>query len=117
MDRQVGKKGIWSKTNNKIMHPELREKLFKRVVEKWGIKEQLGMVTEEALELALAARKLQRVINEERFDHLMEEIADVEILIEQVKIIFPNGVPVIEEHKVNKLIRLEKRLDNNSFED
>ena len=75
------------------------------------------MVTEEALELALAARKFQRIQNDERFDNLMEEIADVEIMIEQVKIMFPTTPSLVEEHKINKLIRLEERLNNNSFED
>ena len=45
------------------------------------------------------------------------EIADVEIMIEQIKRMFPSSISAIEQAKSYKLERLEKRLNENKYED
>lgn len=81
-----------------------------RAIEKWGAASQLEMVKEECLELALALQKLNRIRNdrEERHDAVIDEIADVIIMIEQVKLIFP--IEKINERIEFKINRLEERI-------
>ncbi|WP_313515592.1 hypothetical protein [Sphingobacterium sp.] len=90
--------------------------ILTRAIEKWGIPAQIEMLQEEATELALAARKELRKNNEESFENLAEEIADVSILIDQMNIIFPNIASKIAKYRSEKLARLEKRIAANDFE-
>ena len=75
------------------------------------------MLQEESTELALAARKYIRVQNDENFDALTEEIADVEILIEQIKTaMLPEASYEVLKWKVYKLHRLNQRINEQKFE-
>lgn len=90
--------------------------IMKLAIETWGEKSQLEMLQEESTELALAARKFIRDPNNEKFKDLASEIADVEIMIKQIKIMFPTINNIVEEQKVFKLKRLNDRLDNLKYE-
>lgn len=90
-----------------------RNELYKLAVDKWGKREQLDMMQEEATELALACRKYIRDPEENRFNDFMEEIADVEIMIEQMKFMFSPSASALIEMQVNyKLNRLKKRIES-----
>lgn len=96
-----------------------RLKVYQRAIDKWGFRLQLEMAQEEATELALAVRKHIRKNTSESFKHLCEEIADVEIMIEQIRLMHPE-FPVdtmICTFKDQKINRLNNRLNNNSFEE
>lgn len=100
------------------MTKDERESVYKTAVEKWGINAQLEMAQEEATELALAVRKFLRKKDQATFNHLIEEIADVENMIAQVEFMYPE-FPVresIELQKDFKLNRLIGRIAANSFE-
>lgn len=90
-------------------------KVYKKAIEKWGVTAQLEMAQEEATELALAVRKFIRKQDDQSFDDMANEIADVEIMIEQIKQMYPETVNLIKEHKIFKIKRLEKRIYNNVF--
>jgi NTP pyrophosphatase (non-canonical NTP hydrolase) len=90
-------------------------KVYKKAIEKWGVTAQLEMAQEEATELALAVRKFIRKQDGQSFAGMADEIADVEIMIEQIKFIYPEIAGVIEVQKKLKIERLEKRIDNNVF--
>lgn len=92
------------------------ESILQKAIDTWGERCQLEMAQEEATELALACRKFIRNINDDNFNNLGSEIADVEIMIKQIKFMFPKINLIIEEQKVFKLTRLEKRLNDNNFE-
>jgi len=100
------------------MKLEQREKVYKRAIEKWGEKAQLEMAQEEATELALAIRKQIRKNDEASFSNLVEEIADVEIMIEQITLMhkYFGFRQMIDAQKAFKISRLLKRLDEGSFE-
>lgn len=69
---------------------ELRFNLYRRAIESWGIGPQLLMVVEEMSELAKAILKLARAKDgkeAEAIMSVMEEAADVEIMLEQLRII------------------------------
>jgi len=98
--------------------------LLRRCIEKWGTDSQIVVAIEEFAEVIHALCKMQRVgINDasseakkERLnrtlDDLQGEIADAELCIQQLKIIF--GEDEIEQKRQKKIKRLRARLD---FED
>lgn len=95
----------------------MSQALFKKTIAKWGERSQMEMAQEEATELALAIRKFIRKQTVHTFKNMAEEIADVEIMIEQIKIMEPDIVLEIENFKAAKISRLEVRVNENRFED
>lgn len=81
--------------------------IFETAIKKYGDFAQMFMSIEEMGELIQALSKNFRGI--ENVNNIAEEIADVEIMIDQLKIIF--GVEKeVEEFRTIKLERLKKRL-------
>lgn len=82
-------------------------------ITKWGVRPQLDMVIEECSELIKAIQKFKRAEfgdNETiAINNLEEEVADVEIMIEQLKVMF--SASNISAHKNYKLDRLKQRLE------
>jgi NTP pyrophosphatase (non-canonical NTP hydrolase) len=86
-----------------------KKELYKKALKKWKHYNQLLMLEEESIELALAVHKLARERNGTNLNDVEEEIADVEIMIEQYKIMFP--INDIIKFKKKKLKRLEGLLN------
>jgi len=82
------------------------EQIYKDALKAWGIDAQCMMAIEECGELITALSHKYRG----REANLIEEIADVKIMIEQLSIIF--GAKEVEEAKIKKLSRLNQRLLN-----
>lgn len=81
--------------------------LYKQALDKWGAEAQICMVFEEMAELQKELCKALR--GKENRIEIAEEIADVEIMLEQMKLLF--GIEEgVERHKTLKLQRLEGRL-------
>lgn len=100
------------------MELEKRNEAYLKAIKKWGAKAQLEMAQEEATELALAIRKQIRKNDDDSFRNLVEEIADVEIMIEQITLMHNDlGFrQMVDSQKAFKINRLLKRLDEGSFE-
>lgn len=82
-------------------------KIYRQALEKYGAESQMFMMFEEMAELQKEICKYKR--GKINFHRIAEEIADVEIMIEQMKLLF--GIKeVVERHKQLKLERLEERL-------
>lgn len=100
------------KREGKMNDQMTKNEIYKVAIEKWGIPSQLEMMVEECAELIQALQKLKRVDASNEFlidgatEHICEEIADVEILIEQMREIFTDKR--IDYHKEQKLFRLRK---------
>jgi len=92
------------------------EKIYKDTINKWGQRAQLEMLQEECTELALATRKFIRKNDEDSRIQVANEIADVQIMIEQFLVMFPEAQVRIDNEKTYKLLRLQKRVENNQFE-
>lgn len=85
---------------------DLNEKaIYRRALDKWGPEAQLLKVTEECSELAAAV--LQYLQGRVPVHEVAEEIADVEIMLGQMRLYF--GV-IVESKKQAKLERLADRL-------
>jgi len=83
--------------------------LFEWAIDRWGTHAQLQMLVEEAGELIVALHHYFRKGTNKNLTKVLEEMADVEIMLEQAKHIFGNP-EMLEEFKKHKLDRLRERL-------
>lgn len=90
------------------------ESVYKRAVDVWGIEVQMGMMIEESAELIQAISKFKRSYNksevdkQDAYDHLCEEVADVENMIQQIRYMLDTDV--IDKYKEEKLERTLKKI-------
>ena len=95
--------------SEEAMTPEQREMaLYEAAVEKFGEIAQIDQATEEMAELIVALNKYKRYVNfrqgnkEEILAHIAEERADVEIMLNQLHVIFGDNT----EKELEKLAHL-----------
>ena len=89
------------------MNKEKEHELFRIAWKKWGKNAQLDMAIEECSELIKAICKYKRdPIN---LDNIIEEIAEVEIMTEQIKLIM-NLEEYVKVKRLHKLKRLGETL-------
>lgn len=84
-----------------------KSEVYKKAIREYGEYAQLDVAIEEMAELMQAISKFKRG----KSHNVEEEVADVEIMIEQLKIIFDSKK--IEQIKREKIDRLEQRLKEN----
>lgn len=83
--------------------------IYKQAIEKWGSDAQILMVFEEMSELQKELCKNRRGKN--NAEQIAEEVADVEIVLAQLKMIY--GISgTVRQFQEEKLMRLEQRLKN-----
>lgn len=93
-----------------------RQELYRQVAARWGIQACLDVAVEECAELIQAICKVKRALNNEilgfakKRGDLIEEIADVEIIIEQLKTRFDISDRAVELIKAEKIERMKKLL-------
>ena len=91
---------------------EVRDGLLKEAVQLWGQNSQMGMAQEECAELIVAVNKYFRDDSAINVTKLASEIADVEIMMAQLReIIDGPGGCLVDTAKRAKLIRLQRRID------
>jgi len=86
---------------------EERAEILQGAINKWGEALQMDMVIEECAELIQAINKLRRG-KDGAISNVREELADVQIMIDQMRLIFDNEC--IQQRENDKLIRLANRL-------
>lgn len=95
----------------KIRHRKMTHlEILRKAIDKFGEENQINMIKEECLELALAIVKDQRNTDEKSMENLIDEIADVTIMMEQTKMLFPANL--IQERIDYKMKRLKFRIEN-----
>ncbi len=85
---------------------------YKRCIDIWGEDAQIKMCIEEMSELTKELCKNWRKSTKnspEQIEHICEEIADVQNMIDQMQLMF--GVEKVEKYRQEKIERTEKRLD------
>ena len=80
---------------------------LERAIEHYGKDMQLNVAIEEFSELTKEICKYKR--GEGNLDHIIEEMADCQIMLAQLRIIF--DITDLQPQILEKLDRLEKRLD------
>lgn len=92
------------------MDQEAKESLLRKVLSKWGLNSELDVSIEECSELIQAICKLRRYGETEKtVTNLIEEIADVSIICDQLSLIY--GKDKVKKQKDIKLERLKQRLN------
>lgn len=86
-----------------------REKVYTAALNEYGSVVQLGILVEELSELQKEICKLV-FRSAGNMNHVAEEAADVEIMLEQLVIIFPEIKGAITEYKNRKARRLAEML-------
>lgn len=93
-----------------MLNKRKRQKLYKKALDLWGEDLQLMMVIEEMAELTKAISKCRRKKVHAKI-LLLEEIADVEIMLEQLRVMVDFDEE-IDEIKVKKLMRLSNLINS-----
>jgi NTP pyrophosphatase (non-canonical NTP hydrolase) len=89
--------------------------ILKKAIETYGKDLQLTVAVEEFSELIKEICKNKR--GRDNRDNIIEEIADCEIMLNQIQIIFGIGSDEIADKVIEKLERLEKRIFLEEVED
>jgi len=93
-----------------------------RAIDHYGRAHQLIKATEELGELAQAIARLlttkayNRPMHKGLVDHLLQEVADVEVMLDQIKLLFPDGALRVHSWKIYKLARLDQRMSEEDKE-
>lgn len=82
--------------------------LYKKAIQKWGKEPQITMMIEECGELVTALAKRDRCHNGATIDDIIKEMVDVEIMLEQLKLIFDSGKFGCFTFKIFKKKKLQK---------
>lgn len=90
--------------------------VLKAAIDKYGQHNRLAQTQEECAELIQAISKLNRSEDSDHpgraakaaLNHLMEETVDVQIMLEQIRIMFPSKA--YDSIRAQKITRLEKRM-------
>lgn len=83
--------------------------IYERAVKVWGKDAQMLQVIEEMSELT---KELLKNVNRKKnnISEIIEETADVEIMLEQLKCCY-NIAQEVKEYKAQKLLKIENRLN------
>lgn len=91
-----------------------KNRLYADSINKWGIITQLGMLSEECSELAVASLHMTRTCKPEALNELAEEIVDAQFMIDEIREYFSDNSNLFKEmlqkYKKEKLERLNKLL-------
>jgi len=94
-------------TNNeiKIMHQALGQ---------WGLNAQVGQAVEECAELIVALQKhINRTPLHQNTDNILDEIADVEMMLAQIRLALGIDDEKLRKRIEHKFERLQRYLANN----
>ena len=94
----------------KLPKPKNNDPLFVRCIEVWGAEAQIRQGADECTELALALLHVLREKKTKALDCVIEEMADVELMMEQVKYMLSIPQDLIEKVKAKKVRRLKRLL-------
>lgn len=90
----------------------MSKELYVRLIEKYGENMQCIVAMEEMAELQKELSKAIR--GKQDINHIIEEIADVEIMLEQLKLIF-RCENAVQEYKLSKLEKTRGKLEGDGL--
>lgn len=98
------------------------DRVLEKAIETYGKENQVDVAIEEMSELTKALTKMNRCLRSGKGDYnyfrvaIAEEIADVEVMLEQLKMIY-NCTEAVMGIKALKMTRLEARLGMREFKE
>ena len=90
-----------------------KQQVFKDALKHWGADLQAGMLNEEMVELTIAVNKYRRNPSPLNKEHIEEEIADVLLMIDQIKHMLNLSDKVIEDYYARKLVKVYMMIEAN----
>lgn len=90
----------------------MTDERLKQIADHYGLYSQLSILQEECAELIQAASKYKRNRLIDDYQHIVEEIADVEIMIAQVKYLLKMPNYHVDGVKEEKIKRQLERIKN-----
>lgn len=91
------------------MNARKEENILLQAIVEYGAEAQTDMMIEEMSELTKALLKHRRKESEKTLYNILEEIADVQIMLDQMKLIHDDG-KATDKYRDVKLLRLAARL-------
>lgn len=89
----------------------MNEKILKRIIEKYGKNKQVGQAVEEMAELTIELNKnINR--NKDNETEIILEIADVQIMLAQLVMIYDIDPEKLQGAVEYKLLRQKERIEN-----
>ena len=88
----------------------MNQDVYKVAIAHYGIDNQLNVAVEEMSELTKEIIKSKRGYDNR--DHILEELADVSIMLEQLMVIYNLSIKEVIDVRKAKLKRLERRIMN-----
>lgn len=101
------------RADGEILNNPKRKNMKKEIIEiaeHFGYEAQKNMLIEEQAELIQALNKYDRTKTEETFGNIIEEMADVELMIGQVKYLLDINQDAIDEIKEEKIKRIKEKI-------
>ena len=86
------------------------DKDLRNIAEHYGLRVQMRQLIEEMAELTQVICKAERYDLDKVREHLVEEVADVEVVLEQV--IYLLGDNRIEQIRAEKIARQKRRIED-----
>lgn len=93
-----------------MQNQEIEKLILCKALREYGIEAQKNKTIEELSELIRALVGCKPPYGKTHQEHIAEEIADVEIMIAQLKLYYPRMARNVEEVKESKLRRLADKL-------
>jgi hypothetical protein len=108
----------WNISNVDEVPIQNNKEIFNSAISIFGEESQINMAIEEAGELITALSKRGRKHNGSNIQHIINEMVDMQIMLEQLKIIFDDEKMFDEKMqekmlRLNKIIELEKIMGKN----
>ena len=99
-----------------IKFTEKQISTMQTALDKWGADAQTDQTIEECAELIVALNKhVKRTPQDGTLDNVMDEIADVEMMLAQMRLVFGISDEVIHERISEKFTKLEKYLKDDEI--
>ncbi|MCL2814522.1 MAG: hypothetical protein FWD23_07970 [Oscillospiraceae bacterium] len=90
-------------------------KIMQTALDRWGINAQVGQTVEECAELIVALQKyINRTPQPETADNILDEIADVEMMLAQMRLVLGINDDALRKRIEYKFERLSQYLSEDS---
>ena len=95
----------------KVQFTEVEVKTMQTCLDKWGLKPQVGQAIEECAELIVALQKyINRTPQVDMIENILDEIADVEIMLAQMRLVLGISDSTLRERIEYKFEKISRYL-------
>ena len=97
----------------KVIFTDTEIKIMLTALDQWGLNAQVGQAVEECAELIVALQKhINRTPRSDTIDNILDEIADVEMMLAQMRLVLKIDDDTLRERIESKFEKLRQYLSN-----